>query len=168
MNQQIKRRKKFIDFDVQGTLLVRVVFYWALCILVTGLVLVAWQVLVSENGPFLSHFRLDLLWIDYRAALIASLFTLPLILFDTLHISHRFAGPNSRLRRSMRELAAGQKVEPVRLRPNDFWQGMAAEFNDLIVYVERLKRQAANNGSKSASDTHDEKEHELEHTGAGY
>jgi hypothetical protein len=139
---KFNRKKKFIDGNVQGTLLVRAVFYWAMCILNTGLVLLCWQIIVAPPGNFLSFFRLDLLWIDYRAALIASLFTLPVILIDVLNISHRFAGPNSRLRRAMRELAAGKDVDLIRFRGGDFWQEMADEFNDVAIYVEKLKQQA--------------------------
>ena len=142
MANQIARKKKFVDWDVQGTLMMRTVFYWVLCVLVTGLVLLAWQIVVGPDGPFWSHFRLDLLWIDYRAALVASLFTLPLILIDARNISHRFTGPNKRFRRAMRELASGETVDLIRFRDNDFWQGMADEFNDLAIYVEKLKRQA--------------------------
>lgn len=138
----IARKKKLVDWDVQGTLLLRVVFYWTLCVLVTGLVLLAWQVIVSPNGPFLSHFRFDLLWIDYRAALIASLFTLPLIIVDAIRVSHRFAGPMKRLRNSMRGLASGETVDLIRFRKGDFWHDLAEEFNDVAIYVERLKRQA--------------------------
>ena len=137
------RKKKLVDWEVQGTFLVRVVFYWALCVLVTGLVLLAWQIIVGQDGPFLSHFRFDLLWIDYRAALIASLFTLPLVLFDAVHVSHRFVGANARFRRSMRALADGETVDPIRFRKGDFWQEMADEFNNVASYVESLKRQAA-------------------------
>jgi hypothetical protein len=147
------RKKKLVDFDVQGTLVFRVVFYWILCVLVTGLVLLGWQIVVAPDGPFWSYFRLDLLWIQYRAALIASLFTLPLILVDAIHVSHRFTGPNSRLRRSMRALARGEEVELIRFRNNDFWQKMADEFNDVAVYVEKLKRQAGISNGRSSDES---------------
>jgi len=153
---KLDRKKKFTDANVQGTLLVRAVFYWAMCILNTGLVLLCWQIIVAPPGNFASFFRFDLLWIDYRAALIASLFTLPLILFDVLNISHRFAGPNSRFRQSMRDLAAGKDVDLIRFRGGDFWQEMADEFNDVAIYVEKLKRQAALaiNAGSDAEPTH--------------
>ncbi len=153
MATSIARKKKLVDWDVQGTLLIRTAFYWVLCVLMTGLVLLAWQVLSGPEGSFWSHLRLDLLWIDYRAALIASVFTLPLILIDTVLISHRFTGPNSRMRRSMRRLAAGETVDLIRFRDNDFWQGMADEFNAIAIYVESLKRQAGNGSTKGRPET---------------
>ncbi len=142
MAEKFARKKKFVDWNVQGTLLVRAVFYWAMCILNTGLVLLCWQIIVAPPGNFTSFFRFDLLWIDYRAALIASLFTLPIILIDVLNISHRFVGPNCRFRRAMRELAEGKEVDLIRFRGGDFWQEMAEEFNAVAIYVEKLKRQA--------------------------
>jgi hypothetical protein len=156
VTEKYARKKKLVDFDVQGTLVIRAVFYWILCVLVTGLVLLGWQILVAPDGPFWSYFRLDLLWIQYRAALIASLFTLPLILIDAIHVSHRFTGPNSRLRRSMRALAAGEEVELIRFRGNDFWQKMADEFNDVAIYVEKLKRQAGVISTTRSKESHDE------------
>jgi hypothetical protein len=143
VTQPIARKKKLIHWDVQGTLLIRTAFYWALCILVTGLVMLAWTIYKGPNGAFISHFRFGVLWQHYGFALIASLFTLPLILIDTLHISHRFIGPNSRIRKSMRALADGETVDLIRFRKNDFLHEMADEFNDVAIYVEKLKRQVA-------------------------
>jgi hypothetical protein len=144
-----------VDWDLQGSLLIRATFYWALCILNTGLVLLAWQVLTGPDGSFWHHLRLDMLWIDYRAALIASLFTLPLILIDVRNFSHRFAGPNSRFRRAMRELASGKEVDLIRFRGSDFWQEMADEFNAVAIYVEKLKRQAGVSEKPRAESTAD-------------
>ena len=51
-------------------------------------------------------------------------------------VTNRFAGPIFRLRRSMRELADGEHVEPVHLRKGDYWQDVADQFNRVIQRVE--------------------------------
>ena len=40
-----------------------------------------------------------------------------------------------RLRRSIRDLARGEPVEPIALRDNDFWREFAEEFNTLATRV---------------------------------
>ena len=56
---------------------------------------------------------------------IVSLLLLPLVIFDMIRFSNRFVGPLLRLRRSMRQLARGQRVEPLKFRSNDLWQDLA-------------------------------------------
>ena len=46
------------------------------------------------------------------------------------------AGPLVRLRRSMRALARGEHVEPIKFREGDFWQEFAEEFNAVAARVQ--------------------------------
>ncbi|MCX8081872.1 MAG: methyl-accepting chemotaxis protein [bacterium] len=45
---------------------------------------------------------------------------------------HRIAGPIFRIERTIREIAEGKKVEPIRLRKKDFFKSLADALNKLI------------------------------------
>jgi hypothetical protein len=63
---------------------------------------------------------------------------LPLFVWDTVTLSHRFAGPMCRFHNSIKRLAAGEEVRPIRLRKGDFWTNFADDFN---VLLERLAKE---------------------------
>ncbi|MGI9456341.1 MAG: hypothetical protein ACR2NU_07250, partial [Aeoliella sp.] len=56
---------------------------------------------------------------------------LPLAILHILRFTHRFAGPIVRLRRSMRELAAGEAPPRLKFRDLDYWQELADDYNSL-------------------------------------
>ncbi|HOL22208.1 MAG TPA: hypothetical protein PLQ41_05085 [bacterium] len=45
---------------------------------------------------------------------------------------HRIAGPVYRIEKTIREMAEGKKVEPIRLRKKDFFKSLAEAVNKLI------------------------------------
>ena len=93
----------------------------------------------------------------------ASFLLLPIIMIDVVSLTNRFAGPILRLRRSVRALAAGDYVDPIFFRDNDYWQEFAIEFNALSRHVEELKQELAQANKKLAAQTssEDEKTSEL-------
>lgn len=129
------RRHLFVDPQIQGRLILRVVLYWMLCLIGVGLMLLAWRLCV---GPAkLLHDHLRDLWHDYLPALVASLLLLPLVIADVLRVSNRFVGPLLRLRRAMRQIARGELIQPLHFRRDDLCQEMAEEFNAVL---ERLPK----------------------------
>jgi hypothetical protein len=48
-----------------------------------------------------------------------------------------------RLRRTMRDLGQGERVEPVVLRRSDFWRDFADEFNAVVLRVRKLEADLA-------------------------
>lgn len=128
------RKLMYVDPKLQGSLIVRVVFYWVVCLIGISLMLLCWQIISGPPRPFSVH--LGEMWSHYGAALVASLLLLPLVIVDILQFSNRFVGPLFRLRRSIRQLARGEKVEPIEFRDTDFWQDFANEFNTLARRVE--------------------------------
>lgn len=76
------------------------------------------------------------MWFHYGPALIASLLLLPLVIADIVRLSNQFVGPLLRLRRSMRQLARGEYVEPIEFRDTDFWQDFADEFNGVVARIQ--------------------------------
>ncbi len=78
-------------------------------------------------------------WYFMKLVLVASLLVLPLILYDIGVLTNRVIGPLNRLRRELRRLGEGQRVEPLEFRDGDYWQEFAAEFNAVAQRVARLE-----------------------------
>ena len=133
--RQIRRRQLFIDPKVQGALVLRVVLYWAVCLITITLMLLCWSVLRTPR-MFYTHF--DDMWFHYGPALIASFVLLPMVVVDIIRLSNRFAGPLVRLRRAMRALAQGEEVRPIHFREGDFWQEFADEFNAIAARMKQF------------------------------
>lgn len=146
---QTKRMRKrlFVDPKVQGALVLRVLLYWAVCVITITLMLLCWNVL---RTPRMFYTFLDDMWYRYAPAILASSVLLPMVMVDIVRLSNRFAGPLYRLRRSMRALGRGERVEPIHFREGDFWQEFAEEFNAVVA---RVQSQTA-----SATGTHDEED----------
>ena len=127
------RKQLFVDSKVQGALVLRVLLYWAVCLITVTLMLLCWSIL---RTPRIFYTHLDDMWFHYGPALIASLILLPMVVADIIRVSNRFAGPLVRLRRSMRALARGEHVQPIHFRKGDFWQEFAEEFNAVAALVQ--------------------------------
>jgi hypothetical protein len=132
---KFKRKQLFVDAKVQGALLVRAVWYWVVCVLAAALILLNWRMITGPVRPFFSRF--DELWFHFGPVFLASLLLLPIIAFDSVRLSNRFVGPILRIRRTLRALARGEQVKPIKLRDNDFWHELADEVNAV---AERLQR----------------------------
>ena len=124
------RRYIFVDPKIQGALVIRVALYWIMCLVTVGLMLLCWRALAGPIEQFYARFS-DM-WLFYAPAAIASILLLPLVALDVVRLSNRFVGPMVRLRRAMRNLAAGEHVEPIELRDGDFWMDFAADFNTVV------------------------------------
>ncbi len=133
-DMKLLRKQLFVDPKVQGALVLRVILYWAFCLITITIMLLCWRIMTGPARLFYTHFS-DL-WFYYGPALIASVLVLPLVVIDSLRMSNRFVGPLLRLRRSMRELTRGEHVEPLGFRDDDFWHDFAVEFNELAARVQ--------------------------------
>lgn len=133
-NPKALRKQLFVDSKVQGALAVRVVLYWAVCLLTILLMLLFWRIVTGPARPVSMHFA-DM-WFFYGPPAVASLLLLPLVIVDIVRLSNRFTGPLLRLRRSMRALARGEHVAPIEFRDGDFWQDFAEEFNQVLARVQ--------------------------------
>jgi hypothetical protein len=130
------RKHLFVDPKVQGALVLRVILYWFVCLITITLMLLCWRILTGPARMFYTHF--DDLWFFYGPAAVASVLLMPLVIVDVVRLSNRFTGPMLRVRRSMRALARGEQVEPIRFRNGDFWQEFADEFNALAARCRHL------------------------------
>lgn len=133
-----KRERILIDSDVQVDLLWQATKYWFFCLLTISLFSFCWTVLTTTNQGSVAVF--NALIFNYGPAAAASIIVLPLIYFDLLRVSHRFAGPIFKLRRALKAIAAGEKVDSVHFREDDYWHELANDFNAALA---KLNEQAA-------------------------
>lgn len=137
-----KRRKLFIDRQVQGALLRRVALYWLVCLNGVFCILVGMPLLISWfaiGQPLSTGELLNKTLVRYWPVFVSALILLPIVLADCVRVSNRFAGPLFRLRRAMRDLADGKTVEPIRFRDGDFWTLIADDFNRVAARVQESR-----------------------------
>ncbi|MCA9184800.1 MAG: hypothetical protein R3E01_03615 [Pirellulaceae bacterium] len=151
-----QRRKKYIDQQVQGSLARRLVAHWVIFLAVSAIVAFAMQVLMDPFQPLSTHF--GLLRQNQGPFLLVALLMIPVFVNDSIKLSHRFVGPVSRLRRKIIAIGNGDRVDPLKLRPGDFWHELANEFNIMLSRIERPT------GGRTA-EHREEDERELEKAG---
>jgi len=119
----------FVDSRVQGALLARTTIYWMFCLFSVSLMLICWSAFTGPSKLFV-ELVVDL-FNRYGPGLVASLVVLPIALMDVLRLSNRFVGPVGRLRKGLKDLASGNRTEPLQFRDDDFWREMASDFNEV-------------------------------------
>jgi hypothetical protein len=132
-----KRTRLFIDPQVQGRLLCRVVLYWCMAVAIMGTLAAVQVAIETRHAP--SSVVINRTLLAFGPSLIAAVLLLPVILFDALRFSNKFAGPMHRLRREVKRLADGDSYAPIDFRKGDFWYDLAQEFNRLADKLERLE-----------------------------
>jgi methyl-accepting chemotaxis protein len=142
---QPRRKKHFIDSNVQGALSRRLIIHWLVFMSVSAFVAFILQVLTNPFRPLAAHVQ-DLWWAQ-GPILLVMLFLLPVFVMDTIKLSHRFAGPVYSLRRAVREVAEGKKPRRLKFRRRDFWKDLAEDYNAML---ERLG--AFEEGDEETSD----------------
>lgn len=126
-----QRKKYFVDRQVQGALVCRTVAYVSLVLMLVSL-LSALCVTVME-GPLSGSQLAERMWSKLGPAWVASILLIPIVVIDCIRLSNRFAGPMLRLRRAMKDLAAGKDVAMIKLRKGDFWYDFAEDFNGMLI-----------------------------------
>jgi hypothetical protein len=136
-----KRKRFFVDKAVQGRLVVRAGIYWLFCILSIVTFTACWIALTEE--PANSNELFTRLQSGYAPAFFASMIMLPIVLYDVLRFSNRFAGPLKRMRLLVKALADGEPADPIRIREGDFWKDFADDFNRLAERVNQMQEPVA-------------------------
>ncbi len=129
--------------------------HWVFFLAVTFVLLFLLQVLI--DGPFAPWGQImSRMWFRYAPFFVVLLVLIPVAAFDSIRLSHRFAGPMVRIRGAMRRLAAGERVEPVHFRKGDFWMDLADDFNTVLTLVpdaESTESGPGESGSTEADQT---------------
>jgi hypothetical protein len=126
------RKKVYVSPTIQGRLLAQLCFYWLLYnfLLWHGTFLIETLPATGVPGPlserYSSFCSQHVIW------LLCMLAAVPIILWDMVKLTHRVAGPLVRLERILREMARGQRVSQVTLRPNDMLDTFVEALNQLI------------------------------------
>jgi len=144
----VDRKKLFVNREVQGAILLRSVMRWCLYLCAILLAVVIWT---AVRDP--SQIAIKLVFksfVYFSPAIVASIILLPLFLFDVLKDSHRTVGPILPLRKAMANLADGQEIKPLKFRKGDHWFNVAEEFNVLANQV-MAERRATRESSESQS-----------------
>lgn len=147
-----KRSRTLVDTEVQGGLIRRVALHWVVFFICNTIALTFWIRLFEQpdadwGQTFGDTIRRFLPFFVITVALI------PAFVWDTLKLSHRFAGPITRLRNALIDLKEGRAVAPIKFRDNDFWQEMASNFNDVMDL--RAAKAADDGGVGEGSDSKD-------------
>ncbi len=122
-----QRQRIWIDRNVQGILLERIVIYWVASLILLGGTVLCDQWWRNPDGNFGQHasefFGQVWPWLP-------SVFLLmPLVLFDVVRLSHQFVGPIYRLRNHLHNLQDDIDTDPVSFRDSDYWQDVVGPIN---------------------------------------
>jgi hypothetical protein len=126
-----KRRQMFVDWRVQGALVLQAFMQWCMYLLASFTLVTLWYAFsTGMNGGFVECVRA--VWIRFAPVFCALLLLLPYAIWDTVQTSHRFVGPIHRLRKTLNQLARGEAVDELKFRDKDYWGSLADEFNQAL------------------------------------
>jgi hypothetical protein len=132
------RQQLLIDEKVQGSLLKRAGLYSAACAVYFMVILIFAETMSRPDANFtdavMGCFGEAVYWAP------GLLLMAPLIAYDMLKQTNRFAGPVFRMRREMQRLIAGESERPLNFRDNDYWTEMADEFNKIREELIQLRQ----------------------------
>lgn len=145
-----KRRKIFVNRQVQGAVLWRFAGYWFLYHFILLHTLFLFYFLqhrldVLNGQPPLPFGQLYLSFYQSSYPIVlAAVAILPMLLLDCIRTTHRIAGPLVRFQNTLRQLRNGEHVEAVQLRHGDLLVEFQNEFNAFLKdYNARLASQQA-------------------------
>ena len=125
-----KRGKEYVDPQVQGALWRRLVLHWVAYTAVATLLVVGLEWMSDPFRPMREIATAA--WWTYGPVLLVLACLIPIFVYDSIRLSHRFAGPVFRLRQVIHSLATGARTERIEFRDNDFWKEIAADMNRVI------------------------------------
>jgi len=132
-----RRNIPLVDHSVQWAITRQAVMHW-LGFTLAAVVLLALQFLIiGLFGPWQEQWP-TICRLVASAMILSLILLLPMFIYNSFQLSHRFVGPVTQLRRVLRELAEGKPFSPVKFRKGDYWQEMAEELN---LAVEALRKQ---------------------------
>lgn len=136
--KQVNRKFLFIDSDVQGALVRRLLVHFALFMLVTFAALLFGQETRDGLEQPISH-HLGQMWQQYALLFVALGCILPAMVLDLIQTSHRFVGPIYSLRDAVKKLADGRPTRTLKFRKDDHWREMANDFNRLAERLDQVE-----------------------------
>ena len=140
------RQKLLIDWSVQGCLLGRTALYSAACCLYFSVILI-FNEWASEPGStfvdaIFSCLDESIYWAPGLVLLI------PMVVYDLLKLTNRFAGPFFRLQREMGRLVNHESESPLGFRDGDYWVDVTDDFNAIREELMQLREFRAQHGQE--------------------
>ena len=129
---RLRRGKLVVDVS-QHVLTRRVVYYWAFFVLTISLLTMC-SITLTENATSSTEL-MKLLWNRCGLTMLASALVIPLVIIDCMRLSNRIVGPIFRMKKAMHDAATGMHVDPIQLRPHDFWADFTADFNAFLTQL---------------------------------
>lgn len=124
------RRKIWIDRMVQGGLVGRIILYWLSVVAYFAIGHIVFQWIDQPDWTTEEHFQAMVqafgFWLPGLMLLV------PLIIFDIIKLSHRFAGPIFRLRNHLSRVCSGEEKGKLWFREGDYWWDLVDPVNSLI------------------------------------
>jgi hypothetical protein len=143
----VLRQTVWVDSNVQGLLIGRIVLYWVSALLYVTLGSACFQYYQYPNWTLVEH--ASALFSQFWPWIPSAVLCLPLVVFDVVRLSNLFVGPIYRLRQHLAELCENPHCRALKFRDDDYWQDLAepihclqAEIITLRSEVSKLKRAA--------------------------
>lgn len=149
--RKTKSRRKilYVDSDVQGAIITRVLIYWAACLLFLTLPIILVMTVAAPTVPWIQHLPTVVLrfWPMYSIMVVL----LPFLIRDALTLSHRFCGPVARLLKSLNDYNETGVYDEMIFRDQDFWKPLATAINLSIAKSARQGAAAALAGGEEGA-----------------
>lgn len=140
-----KRRKIFINKEIQGRILWRCFAFWAgyhFIVLHTlfGFEFMAYLVSIMNGASVQSFSELYMNFLGkYYPIILTALSLLPFLVWDLMKMSHRVVGPFIPFQRAVKELKEGKRVEEIALREGDLMTEFQTDFNEFLRWYNEEK-----------------------------
>jgi len=143
MNKQhsYRRRRLFVDPEVQSGMLSRLVVYWLCSALFITLPLAFVYTLMDSSMLWINHV-VDV-WVFHWPIFATMTVMFPFAYYDLLKFSNRFVGPIFRLRAELTNIFETGETRRIKFRTKDYWQDVAEGFNRLVTRIDELEQQLA-------------------------
>lgn len=143
------RKKIWIDQKVQGGLVNRAVIYWLSLVAYFAVGHVVFQFIDQPEWTYEEHFNALLSTFGFWFPGIVLM--TPLIVFDIVKTSHRFAGPIYRMRNYLHKVGTGEEKGKLWFREGDYWWELVEPVNTLVARMLSAEESVANFKKKVAA-----------------
>jgi hypothetical protein len=129
-----ERKHVWVDL-FQTRLVTRIGAYLVVFFIVFLNLLFAWKMI--EEGPVDPARQFYEMVRNYFPVMICLVVLIPVMAWDTIRFSHRLVGPLVRFRKTMRAIADGEAVRPIKLREGDYLTELRDDFNKMLQELQR-------------------------------
>jgi hypothetical protein len=129
------QRTKIWVHRFQTRLALRICAYLGIFLVVQLNFLFAWR--LWQEGPGDPAEQFGRMLRDYLPFWICLLALVPVIAWDAIRFTHRLVGPLVRIRQTVRNVAQGEAVRPIKLRDNDYLTEFRDDFNEMLDALQR-------------------------------